>query len=208
MSERQGGLGRTRMEALSDGVFAVSLTLLIVDIASNEKFSAASDYWELWQYAWPKIVIFAISFTNIGLYWVAHNNEVKDIEQTDRLTLWLNLYFLLFRAIVPFSSAILSKFVLSRYVSATDVSIMPAMMVYAANFILLGVVLQSIWAHGCSHCPQNAPAALRYWNKARARNCFGAILLRPARLCRPRRQPSSAHPRESRGSRPAAAWSV
>jgi uncharacterized membrane protein len=76
MSEK-GTLGHVRMEALSDGTFAFAMTLLAVDIKPPESFEQLHG-------VWPQVLSFVVSFVNLGLYWVAHNNEVKEVERTWR----------------------------------------------------------------------------------------------------------------------------
>jgi uncharacterized membrane protein len=111
MSEK-GTLGHVRMEALSDGIFAFAMTLLAVDIKPPESF-------EQLHAVWPQVLSFVVSFVNLGLYWVAHNNEVKEVERTWRGMLWISLLFLRFVVLLhfrlPLSASITSSLVRSEF---------------------------------------------------------------------------------------------
>ena len=101
----------SRIEALSDGVFAVAMTLLIIDIrvpdlSSDPGFGRlARDVLSLW----PHFVTYAVSFLIVGLYWVSHHLLFDLIRRTDRGLMWINLFFLLFVVVIPFSTALLGS---------------------------------------------------------------------------------------------------
>jgi uncharacterized membrane protein len=130
MSEK-GALGHVRMEALSDGIFAFAMTLLAVDIKPPESFQQLHG-------VWPQVLSFVVSFVNLGLYWVAHNNEAKEVERTWRGMLWINLLFLMFVVLVPFSTALVSK----HYAPPG------AIRIYACNLIAVGLALEFLWVYG------------------------------------------------------------
>ena len=69
-------LGTTRIGALSDGVFAVALTVLVLDLHPPE---LSDPRW--WDQLWPKIVSFVVSFLIVSIYWIAHNNESRLIKK-------------------------------------------------------------------------------------------------------------------------------
>jgi uncharacterized membrane protein len=100
--QKDEGLGKTRMEAMSDGLFAVAMTLLLAD-AITEKGLAS------WMESPRDLGLFAITFSIVGLYWIAHNNECRYILKTDRLVLWTNLLFLAPIACMPVFLASLMK---------------------------------------------------------------------------------------------------
>jgi hypothetical protein len=98
---------KTRMEALSDGVFAVALTLLVVDIVTTGLPKLGDIGW--WHHFWPKALSFVYSFFIVGMYWVIHHNEWNALKGTTRELMWLNGIFLLFIVFIPFSAALLGS---------------------------------------------------------------------------------------------------
>lgn len=98
------GLNTHRIEAFSDGVFAVAITLLVLNLqvpqlaASAVSRELVAKLIELW----PKLLIYVLSFVIVGIYWVAHHNSFHYIERSDRTLLWLNLLLLLCIVFIPF----------------------------------------------------------------------------------------------------------
>jgi uncharacterized membrane protein len=103
-------MGRTRVEAFSDGVMAVAITLLVLDLHT----SAASSDSLLVQLAkeWPAFLAYVLSFFVVGTIWVNHHLLFNVIVKVDRLTLALNLILLLFVCTIPFTTSQLADFVI------------------------------------------------------------------------------------------------
>lgn len=97
-----GGWEKTRLEALSDGVFGVALTLLIVDLATANFPSSFSD--PKWHEFLRRIGAWLYILAIVGVYWVAHHNEMRTIDKVDRMMLWINLLFLCLVVLLPFSA--------------------------------------------------------------------------------------------------------
>src|SRR4030088_188078 len=97
-------LSRNRIEALTDGVFAVAMTLLVLDIKVPElEPPLAGAELPLKPLAlWPKFLSYLISFVILGVYWVGHHIQLSFIRRADRPLLWINILFLLWVALVPF----------------------------------------------------------------------------------------------------------
>src|SRR5947209_9290702 len=100
------GFEKNRMEALIDGIFAVALTLLVLDIKLPEGVSYPDN-----EALWNKLVelqrhfaIYAISFVVIGIYWVAHHVQFHYVRYTDRRLIWINMMFLLLISFLPFAT--------------------------------------------------------------------------------------------------------
>jgi len=109
-----------RILAFSDGVFAIAILLLLIDIglpADTTVVNLGSTLIELW----PKYLAFLLSFVVIGLYWSAHVRVFREIVRYDQNLIWLNLLFLLFIVVIPFSTSVLSVhlFQLSGIIYAT-----------------------------------------------------------------------------------------
>ena len=103
-------LGRNRIEALTDGVFAVAMTLLVLDIKvpELEQPLATAELPLKLLSLWPKFLSYTISFVILGAYWVGHHVQLSFIRRADRPLLWINVFFLLWVALVPFSTALLT----------------------------------------------------------------------------------------------------
>ena len=90
-------LGKGRMEAFSDGVLAIAITLPAVDLALRPP----GPPWEQFLRDWPAYLVYLISFLTIGAAWIAHNSLTEDLDHVDRIFLRLNLLFLLTVAFLP-----------------------------------------------------------------------------------------------------------
>jgi uncharacterized membrane protein len=96
-----------RLEAFSDGVFAIAITLLVLQIGVPE-----ADEGELWQALtdeWPSFAAFTVSFFLIGIVWVNHHGVIDQLHRANRTVLFLNLLLLFFVAFLPFPTALLAE---------------------------------------------------------------------------------------------------
>lgn len=135
----QDGLSKSRIEALTDGVFAVSMTLLVFEI-KVPGFAPEAGAGGLARHLatlWPNFVSYAISFFVLGIYWVGHHNQFHFIRRSNRPFLWLNIVFLFFVTLIPFSAALIS--------GHFDDPI--AIAFYGGNLIAVGLLLDAIWAY-------------------------------------------------------------
>ncbi len=124
-----------RLLALSDGVFAFAITLLILNVALPD--GTTRDVLPQALIAlWPKYLAFLISFFVIGLYWMVHVRQFRAIRRYTSGLLWLNLVFLLFIVAIPFATSILSSFQ-----GAITVAI------YAAIMSLAGYTASALWIY-------------------------------------------------------------
>ncbi|MGH7886077.1 MAG: TMEM175 family protein [Thermodesulfobacteriota bacterium] len=136
-------LGKNRIEALSDGIFAIVMTLLILEIhvpqlpsnASNVQLAPA--LMELL----PKFFSYAVSFIALGIYWVAHHNMYHAIKRSDRMLLWLNILFFMFVSILPFTTSLLNAFGQTQL----------APLLFGANLTIIGWVLFIQWMYVTSN---------------------------------------------------------
>lgn len=119
-------MDRGRLEAFSDGVFAVAITLLALDLTLP-----ASDHslFDLLGKHWHHFLAYFISFLTIGIMWVNHHALVRNIAIVDRTVLFLNLMLLLFVVVIPFSTS-----TMARYLTAGGGNSRLAMALYASAF--------------------------------------------------------------------------
>jgi uncharacterized membrane protein len=125
---------RSRLEAFSDGVFAVAITLLVLNLTV-----AGPGHGELTHQLgahWPSFAAYLISFFVIGIIWVNHHALVRTIVVVDRLLLFLNLVLLLWVVLIPFATGLVAEY-MSAYLAGTkgagDVRL--AMALYSAVFL-------------------------------------------------------------------------
>src|ERR1700746_2300294 len=96
-------MDRSRLEAFSDGVFAVAITLLALDLTVEGP--GHGRLIDQLHHKWPAFLAFLISFFMIGIVWVNHHALLRSIIKVDRLLLFLNLVLLLFVVLIPFATA-------------------------------------------------------------------------------------------------------
>ena len=99
---------KSRLEAFSDGVFAIVITLLILDIRFPDV--EYSQFKETFVSLMPRILAYVMSFIIIGLYWVVHHNSMHAMRRTDRGFLWLNILLLLCVSFIPFPTSLLGRY--------------------------------------------------------------------------------------------------
>ncbi len=110
MEEAQSqGLPANRIEALSDGIFAVAMTILVLEIHVPERVAGEALSAHLWM-LWPKIASYAIGFIVIGTVWVGHHIHFHYIRRVDRALLWINLLLLMSVSFLPFCVALLGSY--------------------------------------------------------------------------------------------------
>src|SRR5215510_6919752 len=99
---------KSRLEAFSDGVLAIVITLLILDIRFPEV--EYSQFKETLLSLLPRILAYVMSFIIIGLYWVTHHNAMHAMRKIDRGFLWLNILLLLCISFIPFPTSLLGRY--------------------------------------------------------------------------------------------------
>jgi len=129
-------VGKQRFEAFSDGVFAIAITLLVLEIHLPDAETLSNGL--LLQYLahlWPQLLTYVTSFVTIGIIWLNHHSTFVHIERVDRTTLSLNLLLLLTVCFVPFPTALLAKY-----------GALPASTVlYGATLTAMGLSYGALW---------------------------------------------------------------
>lgn len=130
----------SRLKNLSDGVIAIALTLLVLDLRIPEGVLAGNLSTTLFGLA-PKALVYLISFAVIGGAWGSHQRMLAQIKRGDGLLVWLNLFSLLSVSIVPASAALLGRFP-TAFLSITC---------FAVNVVLIQLTAQWLWQHVSRH---------------------------------------------------------
>jgi uncharacterized membrane protein len=97
-------MSKTRLEAFSDGVFAIVITLLILNVHVPEGQNLTM---QSLRRLVPPLATFVLSFIIVGVYWVAHHHMLHFVVQVNRRLLWLNLLLLLSVVFIPFPASLL-----------------------------------------------------------------------------------------------------
>ena len=102
-------MSSARLETFADGVFAIAATLLIliVEVPELDEHSLAHELVRLW----PAYIGYAVSFLTIGIIWVNHHTVLRQIRGVDRIFLFINVFFLLCIAFIPFPTRLLATYV-------------------------------------------------------------------------------------------------
>jgi uncharacterized membrane protein len=142
-------IGKNRIEALSDGIFAIVMTLLILEIhvpnlpptAPNVEVAPALVA------LWPKFASYLITFVSLGVFWIGHHIMYHAIRRVDRTLLWLNIFFFMFVSLLPFSTSLLNAF--------SEAFIAP--LFFGANLAMIGWILFFQWIYANSQPGMLAP---------------------------------------------------
>ncbi len=163
-------LGKNRLEALSDGVFAIAMTLLVLDLKVPERTHHMNGAEMVHQLSamWPAFLSYAITFLLAGTFWYTHHVISHFVQHTDKGFLWLNLLFLMMVSLLPFSAGLL-----------THMSVHPvSQLFYYGNQLSIAVLLLAQWEYARARkmlAPNARPEDLQNvtW---RLRTAFGAFL--------------------------------
>ena len=157
--ERWSGGGRNldRIVNLSDGVFAIAITLLVLDIRVPEipeRTVATELPGELFA-LWPRYLGYLLSFGGISMFWVVHHSIFRGMRSYDRGLVWLNFLFLMFVAFVPFPTSLLGEYGNHQLPVA----------VYAGTLAIGRLVLTAMYwyAIGRNHLADEDPARVRFF---------------------------------------------
>jgi uncharacterized membrane protein len=127
-----------RTEAFSDGVLAVAITLLVLDLKVPH---VEGNLLAALLQGWLPAAAFVVSFATIGIIWVNHHGIFDRLERVDRTLLYLNLALLMTVVLIPFSTSLLADYLGAGHDSGT------AAAVYGLNMSAMGVAFGSIWRH-------------------------------------------------------------
>lgn len=102
-------MDKGRIEAFSDGVFAVAITLLALDLTVAGPGGHHPLSWQL-GHLWPQFAAYVVSFFTVGVVWVNHHALFKSLTRPDRTLLFLNLLLLMFVVLIPFATSVMAEY--------------------------------------------------------------------------------------------------
>jgi uncharacterized membrane protein len=134
---RIAGENVDRITALSDGVFSVAMTLLVLDLRTPaaEAIHSEQDLLNAMLPLAPRLVTYLMSFLTLGIFWLGQQVQLDRLSRSGRDLVWIHLGFLCAVTLVPFSTALLAEHINYRV----------ALVVYWANILLLGLLLLWTW---------------------------------------------------------------
>jgi uncharacterized membrane protein len=128
-----------RLAALSDGIFAVAMTLLVLDLRVPASDAVHSEHglWRMLVALSPRLLIFLMSVMTLGIFWVGQQTQFNHFARADRNLAWIHIAFLCAVCLIPFSTSLLAEFIHYR----------TALLVYWMNILLLGATLYWSWSY-------------------------------------------------------------
>jgi uncharacterized membrane protein len=146
MEEKETG----RVEAFSDGVFAVAITLLVLNIKipgidlSPSDLPNDTQLWHALLNEWPMLAAYATSFATIGVMWLNHHRLYSHIKRTNTVLMLLNLLLLLIIVFIPVPTALVSEYLVRPDVHA-------AALLYSGTNVILAVCFNLLWHYASYH---------------------------------------------------------
>jgi uncharacterized membrane protein len=140
---RVAGQNVERLAALSDGFFAVAMTLLVLDlrVPAAQAIHSEHDLWRALVTLAPRLIVFLMSVMTNGIFWVGQQTQLNHFARADRNLAWIHIAFLCAVSLTPFSTSLLAEFIHYR----------TALLVYWSNIVLLGLTLYWSWSYATRH---------------------------------------------------------
>jgi uncharacterized membrane protein len=164
------GMGKNRIEALTDAIFAVAMTLLVLDIKppGELRFETSAALIAHLATLQHSFVMYAISFFVLAIFWMGHHLQFHFVRHADRTLLWINLAFLLLAVVVPFCTDLVGDHEDLQF----------PVLLYAANLLALSLLLLLQLRHLVAN-PGLADAALTAEAVAHLRRQVALFVLLP-----------------------------
>ena len=135
--ENISGRNVERVEALSDGIFAVAMTILVLELKIPEHLSSEHLLVGTLIDSLPKIITWVLSMITLGVFWIAQQTQLDHTESIDKSLTWLHFLFLTSITLIPFSSGVFSNYPEFR----------TSLIVYWVNILFSGICLLFTWAY-------------------------------------------------------------
>jgi uncharacterized membrane protein len=139
-------VSRERLEAFSDGVFAVAITLLVLDLTVPAPGDSHGHHLSLAHELvtpdrWSHYLAFVVSFLTIGIIWINHHAMIRRLRAVDHAIMFLNLTLLMFVVTIPFTTNLMATYLRAGYGSHLATGI------YAGSFLLMSVAFAALNRH-------------------------------------------------------------
>ena len=130
-----------RVEAFSDGVFAIAITLLILAVGIDQARASGSLSHQL-IHLWPAYIAYLVSFVTVGIMWINHHDLFRHFAGADRILLLLNTLLLMSISFTPFPTRVVAEF------AHTDSDRRAAALLYGINFTVTAILFFAVWMYG------------------------------------------------------------
>ena len=138
MYNKIAGQSLERICALSDGIFAVAMTLIVLEIRlPHVEIHSEAELWAAFIGLTPQFLTYFLSFLTLGIFWTAQQTQLNFMSRADRDLAWIHFAFLATIAVLPLSTTILAE----------HISLRLALVFYWLNILLLGALLYASWTH-------------------------------------------------------------
>ncbi|MFG2877174.1 TMEM175 family protein [Streptomyces sp. NPDC048337] len=127
-----------RVEAFSDGVFAIIITILVLELKVPE--GTGSEFWHGVREQWPHYAAYVVSFLIIGVMWVNHHTIFSHIKRVDRPLLFLNLLVLMVVSVIPYTTNVLAEHLMLEGGSANAAAVL-----YSAVTVAYALAFLAFW---------------------------------------------------------------
>jgi uncharacterized membrane protein len=136
---RIAGQSVERLAALSDGIFAVAMTLLAIDlhVPARDLFHHEHELRRALLDISPEILVYLMSFLTLGIFWVGQQSQLSHLRRSDIRLTWIHLTFLFAVTLMPFSTKLLAEYMVFR----------TALFEYWGNILIFGVMLYASWGY-------------------------------------------------------------
>jgi uncharacterized membrane protein len=136
---RLAGHSVERLAALSDGIFAVAMTLLAIDLRlpAAEMIHGERDLFHVLVGFAPNVLVYFMSFLTLGIFWVGQQAQLNHLKRSNVRLTWIHLLLLFAVTLLPLSTKFLAEFQSYR----------TAMLAYWFNILIFGVVLYTSWGY-------------------------------------------------------------
>lgn len=147
-----------RLEAFSDGVIAVAITLLVLDLHAAPERDLS--LWSQLRAEWPSFAAYVLSFFIVGVIWVNHHALIGLAARADRMLMFLNLMLLLFVTTIPFTTATLANYLRSGGADARIASVLYGVSMEGMS-ISFTLILRHLLRRGLTSAPVSAADGAR-----------------------------------------------
>ncbi len=133
------GLGTGRIEAFSDGVFAIAITLLVLDLTVPA--GSGDDLLERFLDQWPSFLAYIVSFAIVGAAWLTHSVMTQYLARIDSTFARINLLLLLVVSLLPFPTRLLAEYI------RDEEAVRVAVTILGLNYLMIVLIMWALWRY-------------------------------------------------------------
>jgi uncharacterized membrane protein len=164
------GLRTNRIEALSDGIFAIAMTILVLGFDNflvPQKSLTEEALFKIFLGLWPDLLHYVESFVILGIFWIEHHRQFHFIRHTDLKSLFINIFVLMSIALIPFSTVVVGDYGHMRTAS----------FIFEANLLFAGLMFYAHWLYATNrHRLVDSDLSARVINFYKKRNLIVPLI--------------------------------